>query len=68
MEKNSNGRTHGNEHSEKVRKILDNIPYSLEIIGFVVMALIFISLVLVFCLVPYPHSDGESILRHLMRT
>ena len=52
--------------SEKVRQILGEIPSSLMRWGLVIMAIILLGLILVVCLVPYPYSDGESILRHLL--
>ena len=53
--------------SEKVRQILGEIPSSLMRWGLVIMAIILLGLILVVCLVPYPYSDGESILRHLLQ-
>ena len=53
--------------SEKVREILGEIPSSLMRWGLLIIAVICIAIILVVCLVPYPYSDGESILRHLMQ-
>lgn len=52
--------------SEKVRKLLGEIPPSLVRWGTVIIIAIFLALLLVVCFVPYPHSNGESILQHLL--
>lgn len=52
--------------SEKVRNLLGEIPPSLVRWGTVIIAAIFLALLLVVCFVPYPHSQGESILQHLL--
>jgi len=51
--------------SEKVRKLLGEIPQSLVRWGMVIMLIIFIALLAVVCLLPYPYSNGESIIEHL---
>ena len=51
--------------SEKVRKLLGEIPPALVRWGTVIIVAIFLTLLLVVCFVPYPHSQGESILQHL---
>ena len=52
--------------SEKVRNLLGEIPPSLVKWGTVIIVAIFLALLLVVCFVPYPHSQGESILQHLL--
>ena len=52
--------------SEKVRDLLGEIPPALVTWGTVIIAAIFITLLGVVCIVPYPHSQGESILQHLL--
>ncbi len=52
--------------SEKVRKFIGEIPPSLVRCVTVVMMLIVISLIAVICILPYPYSNGESILYHLL--
>lgn len=52
--------------SEKVRNLLGEIPPSLVRWGTVIIVAIFLILLLVVCFVPYPHSQGESILQHLL--
>lgn len=49
--------------SEKVRKLIGEIPPSLVRWGTVVITIIFLALLIVVCLLPYPYSNGESILR-----
>lgn len=53
--------------SEKVRKILGEIPPSLVRWGNVILIVVFLGLLAGVCLLPYPYSDGESILQHLLR-
>ncbi len=52
--------------SEKTQKLLGEIPPSLIRIGTVVIAVIFLALIAALCLIPYPYSDGESILMHFV--
>ena len=51
--------------SEKVRNLLGEIPPALVRWGTVIIVAIFLTLLLVVCFVPYPHSQGESIFQHL---
>lgn len=51
--------------SEKVRNLIGEIPPSLIRWGTVIIVAIFLALILVLCFVPYPYSNGESILQHL---
>lgn len=53
--------------SEKVRDLLGEIPPSLVRWGTVIIVVIFLALILVVCFVPYPHSQGESILKHILQ-
>ena len=52
--------------SEKVRNLLGEIPPSLVRWGTVIIVAVFLILLLVVCFVPYPHSQGDSILQHLL--
>lgn len=52
--------------SEKVRKLLGEIPPTLIRWGTVVMVAIFLVLLLVLCFMPYPYSNGESIINHIL--
>ncbi len=52
--------------SEKVRRILGDIPQSLVMWGTGIIIFIFLTLLIVVCFVPYPHSEGESIMRHIL--
>ena len=52
--------------SEIVRNLLVEIPPSLVRWGTVIIVAIFLALLLVVCFVPYPYSQGESILQHLL--
>ncbi len=49
---------------KKVRKLLGEIPHAIVRWGTVIIVAIFLALLFVVCFVPYPHSDGESILQH----
>lgn len=52
--------------SEKVRKLLGEIPPFFVKWGSVIIVAIFLALLLVVCFVPYPHSKGECILLHFL--
>ena len=52
--------------SDKVRELLGEIPPSLVRWGTAIIASVFIGLVAAVCLLPYPYSKGESILRHFI--
>lgn len=52
--------------SEKVRNLLGEIPPALVRWGTVIIVAIFLILLLAVCFVPYPYSQGESILQHLL--
>lgn len=52
--------------SEKVRRLLGGIPPSLVRWGIAIIAIILIGLLAAVCLLPYPYSNGESILRHII--
>lgn len=52
--------------SEKVRNLLGEIPPALVRWGTVIIVAIFLALLLVICFMPYPYSNGESILQHLL--
>ncbi|MEY8594295.1 hypothetical protein AALK14_22910 [Butyricimonas hominis] len=51
--------------SEKARNMLGEIHYVLVRCGTVIIVVIFLALLLVICFMPYPHSQGESILQHI---
>lgn len=52
--------------SEKVRKLIGDIPPSLVRWGIVIIVTIIIGLLAAVCFLPYPYSNGESILEHIM--
>lgn len=52
--------------SEKVRRLIGEIPPSLVRWGIAVIVIVFIALIAAVSLLPYPYSDGESILRHFL--
>lgn len=52
--------------SEKVRKLIGEIPSSLVRWGTAIIAILFFVLLSAVCLLPYPYSNGESILQHLI--
>ncbi len=54
------------QRSEKVRNLLGEIPHALIRWGMVIIIAICLALILVACFVPYPYSNGESILHHLL--
>lgn len=52
--------------SEKAQRIIGDIPRGLVRWGIALIAAISIALILAVSLLPYPYSNGESILEHLM--
>lgn len=52
--------------SEKVRKLIGEIPPSLIRWGTAIIAIVFLALMAAVCLLPYPYSNGESILKHFI--
>jgi hypothetical protein len=52
--------------SEKVRQLIGEIPPSLVRWGIAIIAIVFIALIAAVCLLPYPYSNGESILQHFI--
>ena len=55
-----------NQRSRKVRNLLGEIPPALVTWGTAIIFLIVMTLLMIICFVPYPDSDGESILLHLL--
>lgn len=53
--------------SEKVRQLIGEIPPSLVRWGIAIIAIVFIALCTAVCLLPYPYSNGETILQHLLK-
>ena len=67
MEKTSLMENDGDRmRSEKVRELLGEIPPALVRWGTIIIAVIFLALIAAVCLLPYPYSDGESIIRHII--
>lgn len=52
--------------SEKARQLIGEIPPSLVRWGIAIIAIVFIALIAAVCLLPYPYSNGESILQHFL--
>lgn len=52
--------------SEKVRRLIDDIPPVFVRWGIVIIGVITAALILAVSLLPYPYSGGESIIRHLL--
>jgi hypothetical protein len=51
---------------EKGRREIEDIPNSLVYWSIAIIVIVFIALVAVVCLVPYPYADGESIGVHII--
>lgn len=51
--------------SEKVRNIIGTIPPTLVRWGIAVITIIFVILLFVVILVPFPYGNGETIFQHL---
>ncbi len=52
--------------SPRMRRLLDNIPGHLAAWLTALSLLIIAGVIIAAALLPYPHSGGESILRHLL--
>jgi len=52
--------------SEKVRKFIGEIPSSLIYLGMGIITIVLVVLLVAVSLLPYPYSDGETILKHLL--
>ena len=52
--------------SEKVRKLIGEIPPSLVGWGIAIIAIVFLALLAAVCLLPYPYSNGETIIIHVI--
>lgn len=52
--------------SEKVRKLIGEIPPSLVRWGTIIIVIGFVTLLAAVCFLPYPYSTGETILQHLI--
>lgn len=55
-----------NQHSEKVRKILGDIPPALIRLSVVILSIITIGLIIVFFFGENPYLKGESILHRIL--
>lgn len=53
--------------SEKVRNLIKEIPPSLVRWGITVIVLISLLLLTALCFLPYPYSNGESIIGHFFQ-
>ena len=53
-------------HSEKVRRLLGEMPRSLTVWGSAVIAAVLIGLLAAVCLLPYPYADGATSLEDLV--
>lgn len=53
-------------HSEKMRELISNTPKLISIVGNVVIFTITVAILTVVYFVPYPYSEGESILCHII--
>ncbi len=60
-----NIKSHDNLRSEGVRKIMENIPSTLIVLGYVIPISFFVILILVIVFTPYPYGNGETILQHI---
>lgn len=66
MDNSNNSQDKIELRSEKVRKLIGEIPPSPVRWGTAIIALIVAALLMAVCLLPYPYSDGESIIEHLL--
>lgn len=54
-----------NLRSEKVRRLIGEIPPAITRWGITLLLVIFLLLLAALFLIPYPYGNGESILTHL---
>ena len=66
MADDKNSRDEIELRSEKVRLLIGDISPSLVRWGIGIIIIVFVALAAAVCLLPYPYSNGESIIRHLM--
>ena len=52
--------------SDRVRKVIGEVPTTIVRIGFLINIIVLLALVLAISLIPYPYSGGESILQHVL--
>lgn len=52
--------------SEKIRLLIEEIPPSVGRWSLGVILVVLIALLAAICLLPYPYSNGESILQHIL--
>lgn len=52
--------------SEKVRDVFGEIPSAPVRWGTAIIVIIFVTLFFIVCFMPYPYSEGESVLQHLL--
>jgi hypothetical protein len=52
--------------SEKVQKLIGEVPTCWVRWGIAILAFIFTALIAAVCLLPYPYSEGETIIQHLL--
>ena len=52
--------------SEKVRNLLEEKPPFFLRWGTIIIIIVFMIIMMILCSVPYPHSQGESILQHIL--
>ena len=66
MEDNKNIHDKIELRSEKVRKLVGKIPPSLTRWGIAIISIVFLTLLAAVCFLPYPYSNGDSILMHFL--
>lgn len=66
MKNTDKHQTNQTDHSEKVNRILGEIPKSLTRYCFITIICIFILLLTISMTVKYPYGEGESILSHIL--
>ena len=55
------------DRSDKVKKILGEMPTYLLVWAYIVLGFILISVCLIGCFAPWPGGEGETILKHILR-
>ncbi len=52
--------------SKKVRQLLGDTPPAILRWGTVIIFVIFLIVAVIVCCMPFPYSDGETVLQHLL--
>lgn len=55
-----------NLRSKKVRRLIGDMPRALVLLGVGAIVIILLALLLAACFIPYPYSNGDTIIIHIL--